>query len=256
MKTKTVVLGAAMLTCLLGWTIVRSQLAVAPLRSFLITETMASATGAPLRDIVTRSIAVRADGSYILITHVPNVEPKTAYVRDIYDMQTGLRTTVEELSKSTETRKMNHHMMSLKRVVPAASCGGKAAGEILGQPVEYIRTSETIPEPDEGLVVQRTRTRWAATDLGCTNLREEIVIKEAPVKTPNDWTTVGDTIHQAVEILFQPVDRFFEIPTDFTERTPTEVYQELHRLYPQRFDSVQLPGPDAAYKKGHEEVTR
>jgi hypothetical protein len=56
--------------------------------------------------------------------------------------------------------------------------------------------------------------------------------------------------------VFEPVDQFFQIPNDFTERKPSEVYAELHRLYPKKFDFVpDMTGADAAYQEKHVDLS-
>jgi hypothetical protein len=250
MKTKTFVAIVVLAVILLGLKVVHSQLSPQPFRPFVVTKTMSSpVAGRPLPLVQIYSLAVRDDGSFVRIAHVQNVVPgRTAYIRDIYDMQTGIWTTVDELSKSTETRHMSEHQMSTLKANPAASCGGKSAGEILGQKVEYV---ENTREADDGY--QITTKKWSATALGCITLREETIMK---TKDGTDWNLVADTNHQAISLTFQSVQQFFDVPSDYVERKPSEVLNELHRLYPEHFELTDTSGADAAYQANHVDVKR
>lgn len=243
MKTKTILPIVAVMVVLVGLGTVHSQLTPKPFHSFLVTETMSSPqAGNPLPYVRTFSLAVREDGSWAKITRYPFAED-TAYERDIYDMGTGMWTSVDDLSKSTVTRQMTEHQMSTLKAAPAASCGGKAAGMILDQNVQYI---ETIDDSEDR---QITVKKWKATALGCVALRQETIMKE---KRGDAWTLTIDTSLQAFSLVFEPVDQFFQVPKDYTERKPSEVYQELHRLYPKQFDVLpNMTGADAAYQEKH-----
>lgn len=132
----------------IGLRTVHSQLTPKPFQSFVLTETMSSPrAGNPLPYVQTFSLAVRNDGSWVKITPITNVAEETVNERAIYDMRTKIWTTVDELTKSTLTRQMTEHQISTLRAVPAASCGGKAAGTILGQNVEFVETEDDSGGP-------------------------------------------------------------------------------------------------------------
>lgn len=244
MKTKTFLLIVVVIAALVGLRTVHSQLTPETFHSFVLTETMSSPrAGSPLAYVRTFSLAVRDDGSWVKITPISSVAEEVVYERSIYDMRTKIWTTVDELSKSTLTRQMTEHQISTLRAVPAASCGGKAAGTILGQNVEYVETQ------DDSADRQITVKKWEATALGCVALRQETIMKE---KRGDIWTLTVDTTLQGISLVFEPVDQFFQVPNDFTERKPSEVYQERHRLYPKQFDALpDMTGADAAYQKKH-----
>jgi len=238
------VLIVAAIAALLGLRTVYSQLTPRPFHSFVVTETMSSPlAGSPLPYVRTFSIAVREDGSWVKITPIEHIAAEMVYERDIYDMQTGIWTTVDELSKSTLTREMSEHQMSTLANHPAASCGGRAAEKILGQDIQYI---ETADDSDER---QMTVKKWMATGLGCVPLKQETIMKENRNGT---WTPTVDTTLQAFSLVFEPVDQFFRVQNDYIERKPSEVYLERHRLYPKQFDSLpDMSGADEAYQRSH-----
>jgi hypothetical protein len=246
MKTKTLLV-VALMAFFVGLRTLYAQVSPKPFQPFLLTEAMSSPrSGSPLPYLNNFILAVRDDGSWVRITPYINIAEKTVYGRDIYDMRTKIWTTVDDLSKSTLTRQMTEHQISTLRAVPAASCGGKAAGTILGQNVEYVETEDD--SEDRRITVKK----WEATALGCTAMRQETIMKE---KRGDVWTLTVDTTNQAISLVFEPVDQFFQVPNDFTERKPSEVYQELHRLYPKQFDFIpDMTGADVAYQEKHVEL--
>ena len=72
-----------------------------------------------------------------------------------------------------------------------------------------------------------------------------------------DGTLIGDTTQQAISGKFQSVDQFFLVPTDYTERSPGEIYLERNRLYPNDFP---LPGDmavvDQIYREAHSRLPK
>ena len=189
--------------------------------------------------------AVRPDGSSVEIGYV-NATGRQSHIRDIYDVVKNVHTTIEELSKSIQTRAMSESESCLKRVSAAESCGGTAAGHMLNFNVEYIEEKGSVAYDTGGSVTSIVK-RWLAPDLGCFALK-----KETTWTRDKDGRLVVDTTVQAISVKFQPVDQFFLVPTDFTERSPGETYLELNRLYPNDFP---LPGDTAAidqiYRDAH-----
>jgi len=48
------------------------------------------------------------------------------------------------------------------------------------------------------------------------------------------------------------VDQFFLVPTDYTERSPGEIYLELNRLYPKDFPPPENTAAiDQIYREAH-----
>jgi len=105
---------------------------------------------------------------------------------------------------------------------------------------------ESIDYDTNGSVTSIVK-RWLAPGLGCFPLRKETIWTR-----DKDGTLIVDTTEQAISVKFQPVDQFFLVPTDYTERSPGETYLELNRLYPNDYPP---PGNTAAidqiYREAH-----
>ena len=190
--------------------------------------------------------AVRSDGSSVQIGFV-NVAGRQSHIRDIYDVVENVHTTIDELTKSIQTRAMSESESRLKRVSAAVSCGGAAAGQMLDFDVEYKEEKYSLDYDAEGPVTSIVK-HWLAPGLGCFELKKETVWTR-----DKDGTLIVDTTHQAISVKFQPVDQFFLVPTDCTERSPGEIFLERNRLYPNDFP---LPGDMAAYDQSYSEAHR
>jgi hypothetical protein len=250
MKTKVFLAALCSLTIMVAIYAARKQVAPAELTSFVLTESIASLKqNALIRHTVGRTIAVRANGSWAEVTSSEG--PTT---RVIFDTEKGVMTVIQEEAKATQTAKMSSHMIQEKKITPFTSCGGTAAGEMLGQPVEYQLVSTTIAGPTGANqdVVQSSKF-WRAPALGCTALREERIQKDS-----QSGDLLADAIHQAVALSFVPVDKYFEIPTEYKEMTPSEVAAEIYRMHPERFGGPPTPSPhlDENYRRMHDALTQ
>ena len=208
---------------------VHPQISPKPLQSFFVQSTMSSPqAGRPYPYIAIQGFAVRSYGSWVLITYGDRAGIQS-HIRDIYDVANNIHTTIEDLSKSIQTRAMSESESRIKRVSAAASCGGKAVGQMLDFNVEYKEEKGSVDYGTAGPVTSVIK-RWLAPDIGCFALKKETIWT-----LDRDGTVLVDTTDQAVSVTFQPVDEFFVIPTNYTERTPGEVFLELSRLYPDQF---------------------
>src|ERR1700739_2205892 len=107
MKLKTFIAATGVATLAIATYSVRSQMTPSPLRAFVVTCVMTSPqNGSPYLETYTKAFAVRPDGSWVMITYLPNVGTADDYIRDIYDVTLGIHTTVEDLTKSIQTRAM------------------------------------------------------------------------------------------------------------------------------------------------------
>src|SRR5215472_3819239 len=129
---------------------------------------------------------------------------------------------------------MSESESSLKRVSAAVSCGGSTAGQMLEFDVEYKEEKYAADYDTNGPVTSIVK-RWLAP-----NLRVE---KRNDLARDKDRTLIVDTTRQAISVKFQPVDQFFLVPTDYTERSAGEIYLERNRIYPHDFP---LPGDMSA----------
>jgi hypothetical protein len=246
MKVKTFVSLVGSFTIAAVAYAVHSQISPKPLPSFLVQSTMSSPkAGSPYPEISAKGFAVRSDGSWVLITY-GNRAGLVSHIRDIYDVVNNIHTTIEDLSKSIQTRAMSESESSIKRVSASTSCGGSAAGQMLDLKVEYKQEKGAVDYGTDGPVTSIIN-RWLAPDLGCFALKKETIWTRE-----RDGVVLVDTTDQAISVSFQTVDQFFDIPAGYTERTPGEVFLELSRLYPDQFPPPgDTSGIDEAYRIAH-----
>jgi hypothetical protein len=242
------------LLTLSGWACsVHPQISPKPLRSFYVQSAMTSPqAGSPYPVTDVMGFAVRSDGSWVMVSY-GYVAGKRSHIRDIFDVRNNVQTTIEDLPKSIQTRALSEsaYKARLKRLSVAASCGGKAAGQMLDLAVEYTEEKGPIIYDNAGPVTSTTR-HWLAPALGCFDLRRETIETR-----DRDGSLLVDTTEQAISVRFESVDAFFLIPTDYTERTPGQTFLELSRLYPNEFPRPEnTDGIDAAYKAAHGKLLR
>jgi len=245
------------LLTLSGWACsVHPQISPKPLRPFYVQSAMTSPqAGSPYPVTHVKGFAVRSDGSWVLVSY-GNVAGKQSHTRDIYDVRNNVQTTIEDLSKSIQTRELSESESEskarLKRSSFAVSCGGKEAGQMLDLAVEYTEQRGPIINYDKDGPVTSTIRQWLAPALGCFDLRRETVWTR-----DRDGSILVDTTEQAISVTFQSVDSFFLVPADYTERTPGETFLELSRLYPNEFPRQEnTDAIDAVYKVAHGKLLR
>lgn len=247
MRLRTSICAGGLFVLLLSTFSAESQTSPKPLPPFYVQSTMSTPqAGSPYPKTSVIGYAVRPDGSSVQIGFA-NVAGRQSHIRDIYDVVQNVHTTIDELSKSIQTRAMSESESRLKRVSAAVSCGGSAAGQMLDFDVEYKEEKYSVDYDTNGPVTSIIK-RWLAPDLGCFELKKETIWTR-----DKDGTLIVDTTHQAISIKFQPVDQFFLVPTDYTERSPGETYLEWNRLYPNDFP---LPGDTAAIDQIYREAHR
>ena len=223
-----------------------SQPSSKPLPSFYVQSTMSTPqANSPYPETFVNGYAVRPDGSSVEIGYV-KVAGRQSHIRDIYDVVNNVHTTIEELSKSIQTRAMPESESRFKRVSAIVSCGGAAAGQMLDFDVEYKEEKGSVDYDTGGSVTSMVK-RWLAPDLGCFALKKETIWTR-----DKDGTLIVDTTDQAISVKFQPVDTFFLVPTDYTERSPGETFLELNRLYPNDFPLPENTTEiDQIYREAH-----
>jgi hypothetical protein len=246
MRLRTSICAAVLFVLLVSAFSAESQTSPKPLPSFYVQSTMSTPqANSPYPKTWVKGYAVRPDGSSVEIGYV-NVAGQQSHIRDIYDVVNNVLTTIEELSKSIQTRAMSESESNLKRVSAAVSCGGAAAGQMLDFDVEYKEEKYSVDYDPNGSVTSIVKY-WLAPSLGCFALKKETIWTR-----DKDGTLIVDTTHQAISVKFQSVDQFFLAPTDYTERSPGETFLELNRLHPNDFPP---PGNTAAidqiYKEAH-----
>jgi hypothetical protein len=246
MKLRTSICAVGLFVLAVSTLSAESQILPKPLPSFYVQSTMSSPrAGSPYPVTHVRGFAIRSDGSWVQISY-DNVSGKESHMRDIYDTTNNVLTTVEDLTKSIQTRAISPSESSNKRVSAAVSCGGAAAGQMLDFDVEYTEEEYAVDYDTNGAVTSIVK-RWLAPELGCFALKKETIWTR-----DKDGTLIVDTTDQAISVKFQPVDQFFLIPTDYAERSPGEIFLELNRLYPNDFPLPEKTTEiDQIYKDAH-----
>lgn len=212
MKVYSFALPIALLTAAGIAYMVHSQLTPKPLRSFVVTSVMSSPrAGSPYLHTSTFTRAVRADGSWAEIW-TRSVNSREFYERNIHDYQTGIYTIVEDLTHSI-VRSTIPETEYRHRLTAATSCEGHPSGNILGVSVNYFEDTYQLNDNPQGAATAVVKG-WLAPDLGCFVLQ-----KQTTWTRNSDRVLLVDTKITPLDIKFQPVDQYFEIPTSYTERT-------------------------------------
>jgi len=196
---------------------VRSQTAPKPLRSFVVTSVMSSPKkGSPYLQTYTLARAVREDGSWVEIwTRIIN--NRETHERKIHDYIAETFYGVIEETKSIIRDKIPESEYR-HRMSAAASCEGQPAGKIMGFDVTYSEDVQQMTDNPQGAATAVVKS-WLAPDLGCFVLQKETIWTRN-----SDGVQLADTKITPIDIKFEPVDQFFEIPTSgYTERTRSEV---------------------------------
>jgi hypothetical protein len=199
-----------------------SRLAPTPFRSFVVTSVMSSPrAGSPYLHTTTITHAVRSDGSWAKI--------ETAYFngreysdRVIHDYEAGKFIIVEDQTRSIVVETISEDEYR-NRLAAATSCDGDPAGKILGLDVNYFEDTYQITNNPQGVATAVIK-EWRAADLGCFVLQKETIwIRNS------DGVLLVDTKITPIDIQFQPVDQYFQLPTDYTERTREQARDLLEK---------------------------
>jgi hypothetical protein len=98
-------------------------------------------------------------------------------------------------------------------VTAGTSCDGHASGKLLGIDVNYFEDTHQIADNPQGAATAVIKT-WLAPELGCFVLQKETIWTRN-----SDGVLLADTKITPIEIQFQSVDQYFQLPTTYTERT-------------------------------------
>jgi hypothetical protein len=189
-----------------------SQLTPKPLRPFAVTSVMSTPrAGSPTLRTSTVTRAVRADGSWAEIW-TRNINGREFCERNIHDYQAGIYSIVEDLTKSTVRSPIPEEEYR-HRLAAATSCEGRPSGKFLGIDVNSFEDTYQLEDNPQGAATAVV-TDWLAPDLGC------FVMQKHTIWTRNsDGVLLVDTTITPLAIRFQSVDQYFEIPTQYTERS-------------------------------------
>lgn len=178
----------------------------------------ASATSAPVL-ATTEILGVRADGSNSKARLIPSlVGTSHPYNLKITDTANGVHIVVDQVTKS-KTTYATRNIVDQYRINPINSCPGSPGETILGYRTLLEEQSVAFPTG-----ASRNRRVWRAPELSCLILREESGSANATSKG-------GKTILAATRVvLADPEPWMFEVPADYSERSPAEVLGEAARI--------------------------
>lgn len=227
------------LAAIIGYN-VYSQLVPPQLHPFFVCVAETSLRFEPTVPVVyAHGYAIREDGSWVEIFQ-RNLAKETQRdtIRMIRDF-TAMKTTVAyDTAESTSIYGIAHHDVALFKIVPKAHCGS-AAGQLLGYDVEYRESDVPLYKYVKGgpdRVIKNHEKFWEAPALGCYALRHE------QYSTFDDGSVARNAIWAAMYVTAGDVSKYFEIPSNYVERSPSEVDAEFARKHP---DIPMVPNPDS-----------
>jgi hypothetical protein len=171
----------------------------------------------------TDTVAVRKDGSHVTARHLTNpADGKTVYRLSITDIPARRSVVVDPLSESLSTRPMQQKTVDRVEVKATSGCPGQPAGRLLGFNVNLDETHTA-----DDTVKQDVRS-WISPELDCFPLRKET---HFVAEGKEDFTV------RSVSLLTQgdPPAWLFAIPNNYIERSPTDMFAEQARRFPQHF---------------------
>lgn len=148
--------------------------------------------------------------------------------REIYDMVAGRITEIYPATNSKSSGYLPQPIVNRLSAIPAASCDGGLlpnsvveanAGSILGFNVVKVTEQTTMPN---GRAI--TNEEWRSPQLNCFPLRQR-----ATVVASDGISTVNLTEVSTV-VKGEPGAELFQISQGYTERSPSQVIAEIHRL--------------------------
>lgn len=166
-------------------------------------------------------LAVRADGSRSELKSFWSPTAKVVAVqRTVVDLQSRRRVFVDGLTQSLVTYELSNRNVD-DVILDSVNCRPPASSEVstlLGYRVHKVEEQLTDPG-------RTSREKWIAPDLGC------LIAKEVHTSTiQGDRKIVGG--REVIEISKgEPNASYFEIPSNFVERSPSGVQAEYNRRY-------------------------
>ena len=201
-----------------------------PVKSFTATvvhEVYAAGSAVPWFTYI-ETVAVRSDGSTVQARHQTRpTDGKPLYGLAIFDVPSKRLIGVDPLTESLTTRPLTKGALDHFTAKATTNCAGKPDGKLLGFAV-VLQEKHEVVKIDEPFT-KDTRT-WTSPDLDCFSLREEKHIVQADGKETFNVRSVTRVV------MGEPPAWLFEVPTTYVERSPTEVFAEAARRYPQRFN--------------------
>jgi len=162
--------------------------------------------------------AMRGDGTTIRIIHRTFPDGKTYEFKTIIDVVHSTRIVLDQATESRTTYPLSNRSVQLL-VNSTAYCG-------LNLDTERMTTAGYEALRQDNSTKKLTAVRWLAPALNCFPLKE--TTQSATSTNSREVTSVR---------LGEPDATLFVIPDNYTERTPSQVFNEFVRRFPGR----QLP---------------
>ncbi len=166
--------------------------------------------------------AVRSDGSWAVISRRQAPDGRWVEMKLVTSLASGTRITVDPTTESLVTFKLSKGAASFFQSQRVA-CGkvpNPQRSTLLGYDVVELTEPFGPPEGTD------TVTRWLAPSLGCFPLKE---VYDIAAEGGGRWKTV----RQALFVIpGEPSADLFNIPGNYTERSPSELNAEFKRRYP------------------------
>lgn len=188
------------------------------------------------------TIAYRQDGSYAIFRRVRTESGPLGDVAEVVNVRDGSRTLIDYSTQSVSTTKLPEGAAARLALKP--SCGELTSRK--GAEIQEFQGFEAVREVFEknGNRIER----WVAPELDCVAMKEIQTEIE-----PNGQEGSSNIIEVLSVQLGEPLSQLFEVPSGFTERSPSEMVAE-RSLYEQRLAGVEEPTAD--YQAVPEEISR
>lgn len=174
-------------------------------------------------------LAVKSDGSFAQRTQGFSDAATVSFDRrEVFDATTGTITGVDSFTQSNTTSFLTESVRSSLTAPIDTTCKTRLhpnstvkqnGGSMLGYRV--VKTTENSQLPDGGTV---TTTEWRAPELNCFPLRKQVTFV-----SPGGTATVNLREVKTV-VTGEPDPGLFDVPANYTERSPSEVAAETARL--------------------------
>lgn len=179
-----------------------------------------SSVDQPPRFTLTEILGVRSDGSTSRVRLIPpaNGAPQR-YNLKIADISASRLTIVDAITRSKTTYPAAN-VVAQYTVKPANSCAGNQGDRILGYATMMEDENRSVEAPVTAAATSRIRV-WRAPDLNCLPLREEHWWIDSSNKE-----TLSMVVTATIVMPGEPATWMFDIPADYTERSPGEVFRQ------------------------------
>jgi hypothetical protein len=190
--------------------------------------------------------AFRGDGSSVSVRRAVMENGRLLEQRTVTDLSRGVEVFVDGLTESLSTAQIGDekaHLLRFKHsrtdcADPSESPGTSAPqtnqrSTILGYDV--ILVQRNLPGPGKGQ--KSTIESWRAPALDCYPLRETYTWVGSDGRGPKNVREVTSII------VGEPDASLFQIPSGWTERSPSQTFQEFRRRYPAQGSHVNPESP-------------